>query len=617
MRATPLKANSCWLILLMLIGGQSLNAQSTLGDSLIYQNGQDSRYDTFYDSLKIRANQKKITRLLYDALFRSVPTEPQKAPEVVGYNPELEGKRVGEIKFMRLPVFGPTIRDTARVATSWVEKTGNLLHTRSDINNLRKNMVLKEGDEMTLEQLLENERLLRTMSRIRDARFIVIPDSLNSEIVNLLLITQDRFSIGATGLVDGTSSATAELYNRNFFGLGHEVSVSFVGHLNRQPYLGFETFYRINNLDGNFLSFALGYSNTYRKEGAILQFEKPLIRLNEKWGYGLHAHTYGRSTMLPELIRRYRELEFGFNQVNIWGARNFQIKPELIRNSQVTIAGQFIYRDFFKQPDVSPENQNYFASTNLYLAGITWSQRQFIRDQLIYGFGITEDIPKGFKYELVWGIDENKAGRRYYSQLFLSNGNLLRNHPGYLYLYAGAGSYFKENKLSQSHIQGGFNFISRLFEKPKGYYRHFMQVDYIIGLNRFGVETLAFEKNNLIRGFESRSTTGKERINFNYEAVYFQKRDFYRFNMAYFGFFDVGILGQGTQNIFQERYYTGIGAGLRLHNEALVLKTVLIRLAFYPKPPSDLGFVGLLIAEQTKKRFYNFQPGPPAPRPFQ
>ncbi len=607
----------CWLLIMIMVGSKSLCAQERLGDSIIYQNGQTGRYDNFYDSLKIKADQKKVTRLLYDALFRSSQPEPQRLPEIAGYRPDLEGKTIARIEFIRLPVFGPTIRDTTKIATSWLEKTGNLLHTRSDINNLRKNLVLHEGDQLSLEQLLENERLLRTMARIRDARFVVLPDSLNPELVNLLLITQDRFSIGVTGLVDGSSSATAEIYNRNFFGLGHEISVSFVGHLNRQPYLGFETFYRINNLDGNFLSFALGYSNTYRKEGAILLFEKPLIRLKDRWGYGIHGHTYARSTMLPELIRRYRDLDFGFNQVNVWGARNFQIKPELISNSQITLSGQFIYRDFFKQPDVTEENQNYFSSTNLYLGSITWSQRQFIRDQLIYGFGITEDIPKGFLYELIWGIDENKSGRRYYSQMFLSNGNILRSRPGYLYVYAGAGSYFKDNNLSQSHIQGGFNFISRLLDRPNGYLRHFLKLDYIIGLNRFGLETLAFEKNNLIRGFESRSTTGKERINFNYEAVYFQKRDFYRFNLAYFGFFDVGILGQGTQSLFRERYYTGIGAGLRLHNEALVLKTILIRLAFYPNPPADLGFVGMLMAEQTKKRFYNFQPGPPAPRPFQ
>src|SRR5690606_11005570 len=122
--------------------------------------------------------------------------------------------------------------------------------------------------------------------RIRDARFILLPDSLNPDIVDLLLITQDRFSIGVSGVLNGTSSAKAEIYNRNVFGVGHEVSFKFVGHLNRQPYIGFESFYNINNINGKFLNFSVGYSNTNLKEGTLLLFQKPLILKTDNFAYG-------------------------------------------------------------------------------------------------------------------------------------------------------------------------------------------------------------------------------------------------------------------------------------------------------------------------------------------
>ena len=67
----------------------------------------------------------------------------------------------------------------------------------------------------------------------------------------------------------------------------------------------------------------------------------------------------------------------------------------------------------------------------------------------------------------------------------------------------------------------------------------------------------------------------------------------------------------------KENYYGGFGAGLRLHNESLVLKTILVRLAVYPRHPKDVGLLGMLVTEQTKQTFYNFQPGPPEPRKFE
>ena len=142
-------------------------------------------------------------------------------------------------------------------------------------------------------------------------------------------------------------------------------------------------------------------------------------------------------------------------------------------------------------------------------------------------------------------------------------------------------------------------------------------MNYRLGINRFQKEKLLFEKNNLIRGFESEEVTGKQRLSVTAESVYFQKRDFYRFNMAFFLFADMGIMQEENSWIFKGRYYSGLGLGLRLHNESLVLKTLQIRLSFYPNHPGDVGFVGFLINEQTRQRFWSFQPGAPAPRRFE
>ena len=605
------------IIFFLVILPDDLYPQSAEPIILPDQTEDDNKSTIFYDSLKVKASRTPLSRLIYDIIVTGYSPASEVESEAIRYYSQANGKTIGKISFLRLDVFGPSLQDTSRKAKSLIEHLGNKLHTRSDLNNLRKNLIIKPGETINAETLYENERIFRTLPRIKDARFIIIPDSLYEDRINLLLVTQDRFSIGVSGVVEGSSAAKGQIYNRNFFGLGHEASVSLVGHLNRKPYLGIESFYKINNINGKFLNFSAGYYNTYRSEGAVLLFEKPFIRTSDKWGYGLNAYTFRRTNELPELIRPFRESELKYNQLNGWGARNFQLGPKEHPNSQLTLSIQYINRQFTDRPLPAQGDLQYFAGSIHYLAGLTWSQRSYIPDKLIYGYGITEDIPKGFKNEFVVGFDNNENGERIYSHIFLSNGNFLRKKPGYLYLYGGASTYYSNNNQHQGLFEAGINYISRLHGNGRARFRHFLRIDYMRGINRFEIENLYFEKNNLIRGFESRQIFGKERLSLNLESVYFQRRDFYRFNIAFFTFIDLGILGNEQQLIFTERYYGGMGAGIRLHNESLVLKTILVRLAFYPRHPQDVGFLGLLITEQTRQSFYNFQPGPPTPRKFE
>ena len=400
------------IIFFLVILPDDLYPQSAEPIILPDQTEDDNKSTIFYDSLKVKASRTPLSRLIYDIIVTGYSPASEVESEAIRYYSQANGKTIGKISFLRLDVFGPSLQDTSRKAKSLIEHLGNKLHTRSDLNNLRKNLIIKPGETINAETLYENERIFRTLPRIKDARFIIIPDSLYEDRINLLLVTQDRFSIGVSGVVEGSSAAKGQIYNRNFFGLGHEASVSLVGHLNRKPYLGIESFYKINNINGKFLNFSAGYYNTYRSEGAVLLFEKPFIRTSDKWGYGLNAYTFRRTNELPELIRPFRESELKYNQLNGWGARNFQLGPKEHPNSQLTLSIQYINRQFTDRPLPAQGDLQYFAGSIHYLAGLTWSQRSYIPDKLIYGYGITEDIPKGFKNEFVVGFDNNENGEQ-------------------------------------------------------------------------------------------------------------------------------------------------------------------------------------------------------------
>lgn len=604
-------------VVLLIFPSRESPAQSFSNDSLPSLLNNNKRYENFYDTLKVKAGRKPITKLLYDLLISDRQNTTEKKETSQNEFAWAEGKIVGKIDILRLDVFGPGIQDTTIRKLSWLEKAGNQIHTRSDLNNLRKNLVVQPGDILQSAELYDNERIFRTLPRIRDARFIAIPDSADPQIVNLLLITQDRFSIGVSGMANGTESASLEVFNRNLFGVGHELTLRMVGHLDKKPYVGFESFYNINNINGNFLSISAGYASTYRKEGIFLRMEKPLIRVSDQWGYGITGQSYSRTYEIPELHRHFYGAKLKYSQLNLWGARNVQVYRNQVPHSQVTFSTQYMLRDFKKTSDIPYDSPQFFSGTRQYLFGITWSQRHFIRDHLVYGYGITEDIPKGFKNEIVWGIDDNEYGFRYYSHMYLSSGNLILEKPGYMFLYGGVSSFFRDNEQQQGMLEFGLNYISGLHAKKQVRSRYFFRLDYKAGLNRMDIEHLLFYKNNLIRGFSSDEVYGKKRLNMSLESVYFQKRDFYRFNIAFFTFIDAGVLGRENKPVFREDYYAGFGAGFRLHNESLVLKTILIRLAVYPHHPKDVGLLGFLVIEQPRQSFYSFQPGAPSPRIYE
>ncbi len=357
--------------------------------------------------------------------------------------------------------------------------------------------------------------------------------------------------------------------------------------------------------------------NTYKKEGFSFILDKPFITPSIKWGYGASAQRMYRTDRIfeNEPIKTAIPLDLSF--LSAWGGRSFQIKPNHYQNSQMVLSAAFYNRTYYQRPIPEPENNQYFSNSTFYLAGLTFTQRRFIQDQLIYSYGITEDIPEGFKNEIVYGFDANEFGNRHYAHLYLSNGNLLVNRKGYLYLAGGVGGYFKEQEYEQGQIQGSLNFISRQIHAGRKRFRLFLRANYMMGIRRFEIENLTLRKNNHIRGFSSRKAVGKQRLSLDLEYVLFLRRQFYKFNIAAYGFFDLGIIGSNKQLIFTENYYSGLGLGLRLHNENLVFKTFQLRLSFYPFHPSDMGFAGFILEEQLKKDFYSFEPVAPQPLRFE
>ncbi len=123
-----------------------------------------------------------------------------------------------------------------------------------------------------------------------------------------------------------------------------------------------------------------------------------------------------------------------------------------------------------------------------------------------------EDIPEGFKNEIVYGYEVNEFGNRHYAHLLLSNGNLLINKSGYLYLEGDIGGYFNQFGYEQAQINAKLNFISKQINAGRKRFRLFTHADYSVGFNRIEPEYLTLNRDESIRGFSSSKVYGNQRL---------------------------------------------------------------------------------------------------------
>lgn len=572
----------------------------------------------FYDSLQIKASRHKLTKWLYGTMISSAKDSGNVGMQSYEYFKSFQKKTIGTISIRSLKIFGPTFDDTLKPTNVWIEKAANKLHSKSNLYVIRKNLWIREGQSLDPDLMMDNERLLRSLPYLKDVRFIITPRPLNNDLVDVLILTQDVFSFGVTGGIGSINKGEVGIYDKNILGVGHEAGITIVGHTDKSPHIGFESYYAVNNIMGNFIDFSTGYANTYLHQELFVSLQRDFLRPQSVYAGGLTALRSFRAdrVFLNSNVTTSDPLNYIY--LDGWYGRRLKlgIRPNDSR-FQMTLSGRIRYTHFYDRPLPDINNNQYFANSRFYLGSLSFSHRSYVRDYLVYSYGITEDIPKGYLCELVFGFDHNEFNNRWYSHVFLSTGNLFKNKPFYLYTSLGLGSFFNQSHTEQGMADLKIDFISQLFNVWNVKARQFIKLNYTMGFNRLEIENLLLLNSNGIRGFGSRIGKGKQRLTLNIENVFFQKKSMLNFQSALFSFCDIGIVGPSEQSIFKQSYYAGLGIGLRIRNENLVFKTIQLRLAYYPNHPSDVNSFGFILDGVSKTRFYNFQPRGPEPLRFE
>ena len=560
---------------------------------MLADSAERARDSVRYTRLKQRMSKRRLTRQLYDVLFRDVYNN-QTAGEVnqIAVNPyqRYEGRIIGSISIRRLDVFGASVYDTARDAANWVERVGNRLHIDTKEGVIKRSYLqFKEGDAVNPTVLRDNERLLRNVGLFIDARILVVPRTGSRQFVDVYVITQDVWSLLPDGGFSGFNNFQIGLDQRNFRGLGHQFrnKISYNGTLPGQK-TEYEGRYQIPYIGKTFLTGQADVVLLRDLKFLSAKVFRPFLNPDTKWAGQVELARYWTTNRVPNRRDSILSFPLDYYYSDIWIGRSFP-SPFRVRNpddrARIVLAGRLSAYDFTRRPEVTADSNQLYQNRRTTIFSLGYSQRRYVRDVLIYGFGRTEDVPYGTLMSVVGGFEQAELGLRQYYGVAFSRGQYIRR-VGYVYGLLNTGSFFRRGRSEQSVLTLETNYFSPLGRVKWGQMRHFFNTRLTVGTDRFNNEAINLNNNNLF-GAGGERLFGTKRLLVGYENLLFSRVNIAGFRVAFLTFANIGLVSYPDRSLLTGPLYQGYGIGFRLRNENLTFNSLQVRFSYYPNLPNN------------------------------
>jgi hypothetical protein len=564
----------------------------------------------FFDSLKVRASKKQLTKRLYS--FVIVNPDPVYKKQFTGTSDanylSYSGKKVRKIVIQRLNVFGADINNPAADRANKIENILNKTHFNTSETIIRKNLLFSEGDDISPLTLSDNERILRQLPFIEDARIIIIPVS-DTE-ADIVVLTRDIYSLGGSYIYKDIKKGSVSIFDKNIFGLGQElgIDIPFDNTLPNSP--GFGVHYVADNIAKSFINLNVYYLHGLGERTYGFALSRKLISSTTKYAGGIAVRQMYTSEDLDTLPV---PAPLKYNLQDYWLSRSFLIDKESV--SRIIIGARYTNNNVFNHPLILPESFHNLQKYRIFLASAALSIQKYTKTNLIYSYGRTEDIPYGALFKFTAGREFNEFKQRTYLGGEVALGWSART-VGYFYTYTGLSTYLNQSHTEQGLLSLGVNYFSNLVYFRKSKIRNFVYAHYTRGFGRYSNEYLKFITDNGFSGFKNDSVNGTQRLAVSLESVIFSPVNRYGFRFAFFGFTDFSFLSGTTEMLGKGHALSSIGVGIRVRNDNLVFNTLQIRIGYFPNPPLYSRISPVTISGEQQLRPNNFESGPPTVIPY-
>lgn len=551
--------------------------------------GNYTKADKFYLELQQKAYKKRWSKEIHDIILVRTDTSIKRDTIKTQKNevPFLPYRNliIRKIKLNKLDVFGPSVYSPEKKTTTWVGKTGNKVHIKTRDIIIKNHILFKEGDAIDPYTMADNERILRELPYIEDARIVVYNISPTGDSADIEVITKDNFSKGFDVTTADLKNIYVDLWDNNLLGTGHEIENTFYTNPEKMPTNGLKGYYNIRNIGGSFIDSKIGYY-AFGNQSYNIDISRKFYTQRTKYAGQFYFENFDRmyTRVKNDTTGNFYYVPLSGTTTNIWVGRSFSINKlglNITSLSNFTLSAGIYRNDFINQPYVAPDYRYEYHNKTFYLFSYSFSTQGYYRSSLVYNYGRTEDIPYGAILKFTQGVEESEFKSRIYNSVSFLKGNRIGS-LGFAYFNAALGGFINDNVFEQGVLKLGLNSFTSLVVIGQFKFRHFFNVDYTKGYGRYRDEFLDINDFSGVRGFFNDSARGTQKLVFNWETVCFTPFYLGGFRFAFFAFADLAYVGSTYQWVFKNTLYSGLGVGLRMRNERLVFKTFQIRFAYYP-----------------------------------
>lgn len=493
--------------------------------------------------------------------------------------------------------FERNINDTTKYrVVNTVTRVANSLHTDTKERVIRNNLFFKANRPLDPYKLADNERYLRDLPFILDARIAVKPVRGNRDQVDVIVYTRDVFSLGGSLSVKSKTGVEYRIYDANLSGWGQRVEYRSVVDIERDPRFGHQVLYSKNSIKGTLINATVSYtqlntgvSRGLENENAVyFKLDRPLVSAYARWAGGLELSRNWSENVYSKMDTVFRG--YGYFEKDFWIGYNIGIKNRVDNRNRYFVGLRTYGQSFFDQPDQPQEELNVLYNNEQYVLGsFTFYNQNFYRTKYVYGFGRTEDVPYGTRMSFTMGQTKQINRVRPYVGAEIER-SVFHKSGDFMEYTLRAGGYQFENEMQDVTVQATANLFSRLMFLKGLKIRQSVGVGYANIMNRHFEPLLRIDNDFGIQRFRSDSAIGTQRLGVGFETVVYIRPTLLGFHFAPFVFANMAMVAPQNTVLIRQKPYFGIGGGVRTRNENLIFGTIELRMYYFPRIPPNEDF---------------------------
>jgi len=543
-----------------------------------------------YQKIEELSKKSKFTSQLHRLIFKSTSVNNYKhksatvEPDYTLY----EGKIIRAISIQTLDPFGFSETDTTRKPRHFASKAGNVVHIKTKKFAIRNTLLIKENQPFDSLKIKETERLIRSQRFVR--RVVIQTENISpsSDSVDVSITVLDSWSLIPNASIT-TSKAGYELLERNFLGSGHSWDNRYQHDLDDKR-RAFSSRYIIPNIKNTYIQTTLNYQMDLNKDYIkYIQIERNFFSPFTRWAGGLLLENRFLKDSLADLNGIYEQQSFNYGTIDAWGGHSFPLFKgiENERTTNLITTLRYYKRNYERTLSEAFDPLDFYTNETFWLTGIGISSRKFVKDEYIFNYGITEDVPIGKYYGITTGVQHKNSNSRMYVGARATLGDYFK--WGYFSTNYEYGTFFNNGKNEQSAFVAQLYYFTPLYEPGEWKIRQFFKSNMIFGGHRLDIkgDQLSINESNGIIGFNDSKLFGDKKMVFSFQTQSYSPWQWAGFRFNPFFNYSLAFIGNSENGFNKSQGFSKIGLGVLLSNDYLVFSSFQFSIAFYPKIPNE------------------------------